>query len=275
MQDRKSKILDDTYIVVQSWMVKQLGLKDKELLVYALVYGFSQDDETWFTGSLQYIADWICVDRKHVYSRYIRPLLDRGLLVRDSDIRNNVEFPKYRAVKPDCVDNPRMVEVLPEWEQSQNGSSAPNMAEGCSQNGDRGAPRMGLNNISENIEKNILLSKDDARHSDKKEFDVERFMKSKDVSIQIARLDEASYGTKWSKSIVDYVEESCNCFGPSHMRIINSFSDDEYLAVFREATHLVDNDLDYSGIKNPKGYMSSVIKKQIEKHRNSNGEKKS
>ena len=156
MPDRKSKILDDTYIVIQSWMVKDLGLKDKELLVYALIYGFSQDGETWFTGSLQYIADWIGVDRKHVYTRYIKPLIDRNLLIRETDIRkNSVEFPKYRAIKPPGIAVPGLGEVLPQWEQSQNGSSAPNLVQGCSQTGSEGAPTVVHNNIEDIIDNNI------------------------------------------------------------------------------------------------------------------------
>ena len=40
------------YYSVQGWMVKDLNLKGNELAVFAIIYGFSQDNETWFTGSL-------------------------------------------------------------------------------------------------------------------------------------------------------------------------------------------------------------------------------
>lgn len=269
MPERKSKVLDDTYIVIQSWMVKELGLKDKELLVYALIYGFSQDGETWFTGSMQYIGDWIGVDRKHVYIRYIKPLLDKNLLIRETDIRNNVEFPKYRAIKPFGIDAPKLGGGVPNWDRgSQNESGAPKTVQGESQIGIGGAPKMVHKNISDNIDNNILLlkySKTDT--SGKNEFNVSRFVKSRDVALQIARMDEATYNSIWSNMVVDYVAASCNCFGPNHMKIINDFTDEEYFKIFREAYCIIDKDPEYQNLQNPKGYLSSVIKKQIAKHK--------
>ena len=269
MPERKSKVMDDTYIVIQSWMVKELGLKDKELLVYALIYGFSQDGETWFTGSMQYIGDWIGVDRKHIYIRYIKPLLDRNLLVRDTDIRNNVEFPKYKAIKSFGIDAPNLGGGVPKWDrESQNGTGGPRTVQGESQIGTGGAPKMGLNNITDNIEDNILLLKEGGNSKTfANGFNRERFVRSKVVALQIARMDEASYGSKWSNDVVDYVEDSCNCFGPNQMRIINKLTDEEYSVIFTEATALVGNDPGYSGIQNPKAFLSSVIQKQIANHK--------
>ena len=42
------------YIVIQDWMISDLQLKGNELLTYALIYGFSQDGESEFKGSLKY-----------------------------------------------------------------------------------------------------------------------------------------------------------------------------------------------------------------------------
>jgi hypothetical protein len=46
-------------------MVEELGLKGSELVAYALIYGFSQDGESWFTGSAQYVADWCGIARRN------------------------------------------------------------------------------------------------------------------------------------------------------------------------------------------------------------------
>ena len=35
-----------SYIVVLDWMVEKYHLKGNELLAYALIYGFSQDEES-------------------------------------------------------------------------------------------------------------------------------------------------------------------------------------------------------------------------------------
>ena len=111
---------------------------------------------------------------------------------------------------------------------------------------------------------NSVVEKNDKPIS--KGFDVNRFINSPSVSIQIKRMNEASYGNEWSDKVVKYVAESCNCYGAKQISIINSFNDDEYAGIFREATALVDNDFDYLGIDNPKAYLSSVIKKCILNH---------
>lgn len=51
------------YYSVQGWMVKDLNLKGNELAVFAIIYGFSQDNETWFTGSLNYLCEWLTTSR--------------------------------------------------------------------------------------------------------------------------------------------------------------------------------------------------------------------
>ena len=43
----ESKVKDGNYYVVQSFMVKELKLKGNELVVYAIIYGFSQNDDDW------------------------------------------------------------------------------------------------------------------------------------------------------------------------------------------------------------------------------------
>ena len=59
-------IKNGNYITIQSFMVKDLKLKGNELLVYAMIYGFSQNGQTKFTGSLQYLADWTNSTRRGV-----------------------------------------------------------------------------------------------------------------------------------------------------------------------------------------------------------------
>ena len=54
----KNKVINENYIVIQGWMINELKLKGNELMVYAIIYGFSQLESQKFTGSLQYLADW-------------------------------------------------------------------------------------------------------------------------------------------------------------------------------------------------------------------------
>lgn len=69
----------ESYVVLRPFMVEELGLKESELVAYALIYGFSQDGESWFTGSAQYVADWCGIDRRNALG-VLRRLTDKGLV---------------------------------------------------------------------------------------------------------------------------------------------------------------------------------------------------
>jgi len=53
------KPIDDNHITVQGWMRTALNLKGERLQAFALVYGFSQDGESQFYGSLKYVMEWL------------------------------------------------------------------------------------------------------------------------------------------------------------------------------------------------------------------------
>ena len=56
-------INDKNYLHIEGWMRTQLGLKGNELMIYALIYGFSQDGNSWFCGSAGYISEWVGITR--------------------------------------------------------------------------------------------------------------------------------------------------------------------------------------------------------------------
>jgi uncharacterized phage protein (TIGR02220 family) len=62
-------------------MRTQLNLKGNALLIYALIYGFSQDGRSRFTGSRKYIADW-CGCSLDTVDRSLGSLIDKGLLAK-------------------------------------------------------------------------------------------------------------------------------------------------------------------------------------------------
>ena len=80
-------------------MVTSLRLKGNELLVYAIIYGFSQDYETRFTGSLQYLADWTN-STKQSCIKCLKSLIEKGYITKHENIVNGVKFCEYQAVKP-------------------------------------------------------------------------------------------------------------------------------------------------------------------------------
>ena len=54
----ETKVRQSNYITVLGWMVSDLKLRGNALLIYAVIYGFSQNDDDSYTGSRQYLADW-------------------------------------------------------------------------------------------------------------------------------------------------------------------------------------------------------------------------
>ena len=47
---------DGNYYQISGWMGNRLGLRGNELICFAVIYGFSQDEETWFNGNLDYLS---------------------------------------------------------------------------------------------------------------------------------------------------------------------------------------------------------------------------
>lgn len=88
------KKIDDNYLTIQGWMVSKLGLKGNELLAFALIFGFSQDGETEFKGSLKYISTWLNCS-KSTTIRTIDALVEKELIVKRQEIINDVAFNRY------------------------------------------------------------------------------------------------------------------------------------------------------------------------------------
>lgn len=92
------KIRDGNYIVIQSFMVTDLQLKGNELLVYAIIFGFSQAESETFSGSLQYLADWTNSTKQGVIKN-LKSLLDKGLIGKIETQKNGVKFVEYYATQ--------------------------------------------------------------------------------------------------------------------------------------------------------------------------------
>lgn len=91
-----------SYITIQGWMVQDLHLKGNLLLVYAIIYGFSQDGTGEFCGSITYLAEWLNATRQTVMNT-LSELCDRKLLVKSKQIINGVQIVRYKAVIPTSV----------------------------------------------------------------------------------------------------------------------------------------------------------------------------
>lgn len=89
------KIKNENYIQISGWMVQGLGLKGNELLVYALIYGFSQDGMSEFTGSIAYICEWLSCSRPTA-SKALTELEKKGFIIKRTETKNGVIFNAYK-----------------------------------------------------------------------------------------------------------------------------------------------------------------------------------
>ena len=85
------------HIVIHDWMVNDLSLKGSELITYALIYGFSQDGESEYHGTVQYVAKWCGVTRSNA-SLVLSRLCEKGLLNRREVNERNQTYYNYSAV---------------------------------------------------------------------------------------------------------------------------------------------------------------------------------
>lgn len=95
---------NSNYITIQGWMINELHLKGNDLLVYAIIYGFSQSESQKFTGSLQYLADW-CGATKSGIQKNLKSLVDRGLIDKNTYEQNNIKYCEYtcRGIQLSCI----------------------------------------------------------------------------------------------------------------------------------------------------------------------------
>lgn len=91
-----SGLKDENYINIQGWMVTKLGLKGNALLIYAIIYGFSQDGESMYTGTQGYLAEWTSSSRETI-RKTLNMLVEQGYIIRVTEDVNNVQFYKYKV----------------------------------------------------------------------------------------------------------------------------------------------------------------------------------
>lgn len=93
---------DNNFIAIQGWMRTKLNLKGYELIVYALIYGFSQDGNSKFSGTRRYIAEW-CGCSLRTVDNTLTALLAKTLIVKHDKYVNGIRMCDYTAVPPETV----------------------------------------------------------------------------------------------------------------------------------------------------------------------------
>ena len=135
---------NENYIVVMGYMVNELGLSGNELLVYAIITGFSQTEEQNFTGNLQYLADWTNSTKQGVLKN-IKSLLEKKLIIKTERFENGVKFCEYHSTKFNGV--------LNKVEQGVKQSSIGGIQQSLTNNINKDNIKDNINNISIKEEK--------------------------------------------------------------------------------------------------------------------------
>lgn len=101
-----SAVNDNNFVTIQGWMRTKLSLKGNELLVYAVIYGFTQTDGAKFTGSRKYLSEW-CGCSMATIDRTLNSLVDKGFISRTSYItKHGYRAVEYAAMGPTRISEP-------------------------------------------------------------------------------------------------------------------------------------------------------------------------
>lgn len=95
----ESKVRDDNFFMVSGWMLNRLDLKGVPLQIFSIIYGFSQDGEGSFTGSLQYLMDFTN-SSKNTILKALKELVEKGYIKKTENTINGVRFCTYKVNAP-------------------------------------------------------------------------------------------------------------------------------------------------------------------------------
>lgn len=94
----RTVLKDSDSVTVQGWMVNELGLKGNSLLIYAIIYGYSQNGKGDYHGGYRYLAEFAGT---HITTamRLANKLVEDGLLTKEIEEINNTTIPHFKAVR--------------------------------------------------------------------------------------------------------------------------------------------------------------------------------
>lgn len=152
------------YLVIQDWMIEELKLKGMDLIIYAIIFGFSQDERSGFVGSQKYLAFW-CNSSIRGVQKSLNKLTQNGLIYKsDSGLRtrNLDELSSLKSEQSSCVED----------EQSScQGELSSCQGELCSEKDELSSPN-NIDNIFILKEKINKKEKLDADDDEKKRFKI-------------------------------------------------------------------------------------------------------
>lgn len=178
------------YILIQAQMISDLHLKGNELLVFALIHGYTKGGSNTCRASLNYIANWIQTGKSAVI-KAINNLEEAGYVNRHEYLEGRVKCVEYTTnyeslllrsaqgeyISLETVKNAskkqRGVKMTPEqsavYEGCQNDIGVKMTTKGCQNDNGKGV-KIAPNNIIDNIRYYFSSRTREEQEEEKKEF---------------------------------------------------------------------------------------------------------
>lgn len=113
-------LLDKNFFFVAGWMRNDLNLRGVDLMIYAIIFGFSQEGE-WCRCSLRYFEQFTGTSRSTVM-RSLSSLQEKGHIVLKEIYENGVKFNHYKHLEGGgCQNDTGGVKMKPGGYQNETG----------------------------------------------------------------------------------------------------------------------------------------------------------
>ena len=122
-------------------MVTDYNLNGNKLLIYALIWGFSQDDQSCFYGSVSYIVDYFKLSKRAVLN-LLGELEKDGLIRKWSETVNGRPTNRYAALRPaECSSASDGCKKCTSAENAPVNNLHPDRCRKCTSTGAESAPK--------------------------------------------------------------------------------------------------------------------------------------
>ena len=165
------------FINIQGWMINELNLKGNELIIYALIYGFTKDGVSEFRGSRQYMADWTNSSVRSVQN-VVNSLVDKGMIEKNNHINKygSLETSGYKVINVPKLSSEKNSLVEKKVHEGSEKSSSP-----LEKKVHEGSEKSSHNNIDNNISNNIVDIKEKNIKKESVQSVIAEYTKNKDL----------------------------------------------------------------------------------------------
>ena len=206
----------ETYITIQKFMTRDLKLKGNELIIYAIIHGYSQDGKSYFYGSLKYLSGETNLSKRSVLIT-LQSLVKKDLIRKiDTQELNLIDERKVAAPNNHfCL---YYTTISRESKIRSGEESLPPRSKNFTGPGEESLPNNKFDNkyINSSSEENIYNNKQEEDYflnTLKKYFDLNNFtqdfafkVKNNCINNSVTRLEFEEY-IKWA---INYAKDNVN-----------------------------------------------------------------